>query len=254
MKYTEISEDAFHGSPYRITKFLTNKIGTGEGAQAFGWGLYFAGNVDVAAFYRDKLSSKDRMEAKAVMLDDKTISTQVPLNSLSPTERAALEVFYNYGDQKAATDELENSIRMLKKDSLVYHMDMETLDVLKNTDFTNRVRPVYGFAYEVKLNMTIDQMLSWYEKLSDQSNIVRQALQDHQYYDSDIYGKSFYSLLSKSLGSKELASKWLLSRGIKGIYYPDQFSRDIPAEDKTYNYVVFDDDDVIITKSYNDLI
>ena len=33
--------DAFHGSPYMFDKFTTEKIGTGEGAQAFGWGLYF---------------------------------------------------------------------------------------------------------------------------------------------------------------------------------------------------------------------
>jgi hypothetical protein len=33
--------DAWHGSPYQFDKFTTEAIGTGEGAQAFGWGLYF---------------------------------------------------------------------------------------------------------------------------------------------------------------------------------------------------------------------
>ena len=33
-------------------------IGTGEGAQAFGWGLYFAGKKAVAKHYRENLSGK----------------------------------------------------------------------------------------------------------------------------------------------------------------------------------------------------
>lgn len=47
---------AYHGSPYNFDKFSMDKIGTGEGAQAFGHGLYFAGNRDVADWYRDSLT------------------------------------------------------------------------------------------------------------------------------------------------------------------------------------------------------
>src|SRR5690606_21425997 len=36
--------------------FSLNSIGSGEGNQTFGWGLYFAENKDVAQFYRSKLS------------------------------------------------------------------------------------------------------------------------------------------------------------------------------------------------------
>ena len=35
---------AYHGSPYDFEKFDISKIGTGEGAQAYGHGLYFAEN------------------------------------------------------------------------------------------------------------------------------------------------------------------------------------------------------------------
>jgi hypothetical protein len=49
-------QPAFHGSPHKFDKFTTEKIGTGEGAQVYGWGLYFAGNKKVAEFYREKLS------------------------------------------------------------------------------------------------------------------------------------------------------------------------------------------------------
>lgn len=51
------NQPAYHGSPHLFEKFSLEKIGTGEGAQAFGWGLYFAGRKSVAAWYRKKLSA-----------------------------------------------------------------------------------------------------------------------------------------------------------------------------------------------------
>lgn len=47
---------AFHGSPHKFEKFDLGAIGTGLGAQAHGWGLYFAENKEVAAEYRRKLT------------------------------------------------------------------------------------------------------------------------------------------------------------------------------------------------------
>ena len=47
---------AWHGSPYEFDKFTTEKIGTGEGAQAFGWGLYFTDLKDIAKLYAKKLA------------------------------------------------------------------------------------------------------------------------------------------------------------------------------------------------------
>jgi hypothetical protein len=41
----------FHGSPHSFKKFDFSKIGSGEGSQAFGHGLYFADNPEVARFY-----------------------------------------------------------------------------------------------------------------------------------------------------------------------------------------------------------
>jgi hypothetical protein len=50
------SMKAFHGSPHDFDKFSTAQIGTGEGAQAYGHGLYFAESEDVARGYRNTLS------------------------------------------------------------------------------------------------------------------------------------------------------------------------------------------------------
>ncbi len=53
----EFNQPAYHGTPHIFDKFDSSKIGTGEGAQAFGHGLYFAGRKGVAEYYRDKLST-----------------------------------------------------------------------------------------------------------------------------------------------------------------------------------------------------
>lgn len=47
---------AYHGSPHIFNEFNLENIGTGEGAQAHGWGLYFAKNKEVAKSYRERLS------------------------------------------------------------------------------------------------------------------------------------------------------------------------------------------------------
>lgn len=44
---------AYHGSPYRFSKFDPTKIGSGEGAQAYGYGMYFAENPSVAGSYKE---------------------------------------------------------------------------------------------------------------------------------------------------------------------------------------------------------
>ena len=54
----KLYQAAYHGSPHIFDQFSLHAIGTGEGAQAYGWGLYFAGNKEIAAFYKRKLAGK----------------------------------------------------------------------------------------------------------------------------------------------------------------------------------------------------
>lgn len=53
---------AYHGSPHDFDRFSMGKIGTGEGKQAEGFGLYFAENPRVAEKYRENLSSRRGVE------------------------------------------------------------------------------------------------------------------------------------------------------------------------------------------------
>jgi hypothetical protein len=51
-----IGATAWHGSPHLFDKFKNEAIGTGEGAQAYGHGLYLAENPDVAKTYQTTLT------------------------------------------------------------------------------------------------------------------------------------------------------------------------------------------------------
>lgn len=66
-------QPAWHGSPYKFDKFSIEHIGEGEGAQAFGWGLYFAGNKEVSEWYRKKLS-KNRSPVVKLMFGNEEIA------------------------------------------------------------------------------------------------------------------------------------------------------------------------------------
>jgi GGDEF domain-containing protein len=67
------THEAYHGSARKFDKFSLEHVGSGEGAQAFGWGLYFAEAPGVAHSYRSGLTDKSAQ-----------------LNALTPEENARL--------------------------------------------------------------------------------------------------------------------------------------------------------------------
>ena len=53
---------AYHGTPYRFDEFDVERIGRGEGAQMYGYGLYFADEADTARGYRRNINA-DKLDA-----------------------------------------------------------------------------------------------------------------------------------------------------------------------------------------------
>jgi hypothetical protein len=84
---TQSPATVFHGSPHRFTKFDSSKIGTGEGAQVYGHGLYLAESPDVADQYKKTLAHKafakieqvDRNNYKVTAPDGTVVSEGLPL-------------------------------------------------------------------------------------------------------------------------------------------------------------------------------
>lgn len=86
---------AFHGSPHNFDKFSMEKIGTGEGAQAYGHGLYFAESPKVAGEYQRKLSSDNAGAVYEVRINadpEKFLDWDKPLPADSPVRKRILEL------------------------------------------------------------------------------------------------------------------------------------------------------------------
>lgn len=113
---------AYHGSPHDFDRFSMDKIGSGEGAQAFGHGLYFADEEAVARGYRDKLSGDEpgHMYKVRIKADPNDfLDWDRPLNRQGLRVRDALEPFLRemdsrYHAQSARVDSLENATPLMR--------------------------------------------------------------------------------------------------------------------------------------------
>ena len=75
------NQTAYHGSPYNFDKFTLDNIGTGEGAQAHGYGLYFALDKKTAEGYKNnsdnsKLYTVDIPNDNVMLFEDKNFKEQ----------------------------------------------------------------------------------------------------------------------------------------------------------------------------------
>ena len=81
----QYDQPAYHGSPHRFDKFTLDHIGTGEGAQAYGWGLYFAGNKEVAKYYKEATVglATNGIQPEPGSVADKASKLMLPLKYLT---------------------------------------------------------------------------------------------------------------------------------------------------------------------------
>ena len=276
---------AFHGSPHDFDEFSMDAIGTGEGAQAYGHGLYFAGNKDVAQGYRDNIGRFRNREYKgSFQADLDTSSFELPeqqaINTVfSVMESSGLPAERVIGSQKKR---LQSDIETYKKDlnvnkgdrliSMLLEDDQSFLNEIENLN-PEDFKLTKGRMYEVEINATPDEFLDWDLPLSEQSDGVRNAIGRDDKWTT---GESFYHLKSGAVDDqlndkagelydyaaqspnfdvdergfphRQVVSEYLKSKGIKGIRYKDGFSRG--ADGGTSNYVIFDDRLISIAKKY----
>ena len=155
---------AYHGSPHDFDAFDLSKIGTGEGAQAYGHGLYFAEREGVAKAYRDQLAQRT--------IDDKPVTELASVyNSHTPysgkpdpgLEHKVAAYLQDYNTPEHAR---------LMMDRRGHWDAMEMLDKMVAD---GRIKSG-GKMYEVNINADPAHFLDWDKPLSGQSDAVRQAL------------------------------------------------------------------------------
>ena len=201
----------YHGSPHKFDAFDMSKIGTGEGAQSYGHGLYFAENPNVAKEYAQNVrASKPSTNFKS--LDNRDVKL------INGTD-------WYVGNQPITHDAATNLwLKAGNNQSNFYKVDLPDEHIAK--------------------------MLDWDKPLSQQSKEVRGVLQSMMtkarksfpQIDANgdpIAGQIHHLYAQHRGGNAQVVADELKAAGIPGIRYLDQGSR--AGDQGTSNYVVFED-------------
>jgi len=254
---------AYHGSPHDFDRFSTSQIGTGEGAQAYGHGLYFAEAEDVARGYKSSTSYADKK---------RQFLSELPEDADIDEVMDVLEGTDTFSPQ------MRELVSALAEDDWLgfdYPAQAITAAMSKNIDnfdVSPRLKKAVDSSsmYEVEIDASPDEFLDWNLPLSEQSEGVREAVKSafsefepdgiiknmDGSIDLDAGGRTVYETLAQQealnsvlKGSPEsLSSTALQGKGIKGIRYKDANSRG--KEGGTSNYVVFDENLISIARKY----
>ncbi len=231
--------DVYHGSPHDFDRFDLSKIGTGEGAQAYGHGLYFADNPDVAKAYAEALPRVGNE----------------PFDGSNPLHAASMAI-HESGSREGAIQQITDTMNKpgFYGDQELHDFDNATLKILRDPAIEPPPMQI-GRQYAARINADPEHFLDWDRPLSEQSDFVRGALENHP--DPMIAGTfakhgyevgSAYNRVAQRLGGeRELgsegmkypvqysdeakASEALRRAGIPGIRYADQGSRGSPVSD-----------------------
>ena len=206
---------AHHGSPHRFDKFeLSNRtIGTGEGAQAYGHGLYFAESPDVANRYIYGRGSANDLLAHP---------------EASPGALAHVRSAYMESDFDSPKQITKGWLL-----SVAENADDVTAKELSKID-PRKFSLAKGNLYTVDIpDEQIAKMLDWDKPLSQQPASVRKAIKalEPLAEDSDT-GSDIYALIRSGLSgshseAQAAASEILRQAGIPGMRFLDAGSRNI---------------------------
>ena len=166
---------AWHGSPHDFDEFKLDKIGTGEGAQAYGHGLYFAENPATAKVYKENLSNREY-----------TLNGE-PLDAIGN----------HWADVKRRDGDLSEHLKNWQDDAEYYRQmaaqeqaqgknpaanldryetaraNAEAIDRVQKGDV---VSATPGRLYKTELDVEPEDLLDWDLPLSQQSEKVQKAL------------------------------------------------------------------------------
>lgn len=225
------------------------KIGTGEGAQAYGHGLYFAENPSVAQSYaRGAAGSTHRYLLRGQELTDDL--DRFVASSVYERGRAETVAFF----RRTAVEEAKNGGRLTPDhEPGWFARAAEKAQTMQKRDITRKA----GATYKVEIDAEPHELLDWDKPLSQQSPQVRAVFESPDMRKliarsyakgwitgnpgDDLPGSALYSILrnvkpanmrlqgarfqSALADETANASRMLRERGIKGIRYLDQGSR-----------------------------
>ena len=234
--------DVYHGSPHTfpptarnpLGEFDASKIGTGEGNQSYGHGIYMSEAPSVAKSYQGSVSAMHKAQGKSVA--DVTIQGK-SIDWDDPVQVAAFELERHNGDRAAAAafhaktfagGENNAAVKILKSKQQLPSVDLP------------------GNLYKVDLpDEKIAKMLDFDKYLSEQSKAVQDILLPYQKEIGGSFGTGEQTLKAiaferrmKGLDDSPAAvAQQLKEMGIPGVQYLDAGSRNVAKG--TRNFVVF---------------
>lgn len=271
-----LAMNVWHGSPHQfpatarnpLGQFDSTKIGTGEGAQAYGHGLYLAENPNVAKEY--KFMEKNWFDTDKATYQGKPIQywydkaqkdQQLAFRTKNKKLEEEANASLNYWESIMLHEHPEAALQKMTDPNYGWPEATKYAKSIKLDKFKGI--PEHGSSlYKVDLpDEKIEKMLDWDKPLSQQPKAVQEALSQFgigvdkkalsEFDDAllaalegtgsttlpkqplNLSGAEIY----KKLGSPEVAAQKLQQAGIPGIKYFDAFSRD--AGKGTRNFVVF---------------
>ena len=161
--------EAWHGSPHKFDKFSMDAIGTGEGAQAYGHGLYFADSDDVALHYSGGFDDRFTLDGKPYVYPD-----YMPVELDPDAYDLAVQNTGRYGKEGA-----------IEKGALLGNKGYSDEWIASYSKYVDEVGDRVGFSktpkgalYRTEIDVTPESLLDWDKPLSEQSEAVREALQN----------------------------------------------------------------------------
>ena len=243
--------DVYHGTPHTLPptprnplgEFDASKIGSGEGAQAYGYGIYTAEAPVVAKEYQKKLSSAGSAKNLA--------------NQYGGIDEGLAEAMRRVESYKQLiADGGGGAMERVKSLLRISEKNVEDLSRMKAGLPENT-----GNLYKVDLpDEKIATMLDWDKPLSQQSPQVQAALKGiendlpsipdfdlKKWMDADPLASTWHNVLARDLRVEpSKISELLQNKGIAGIRYLDEGSRATTGK-QTSNFVVFPNEEKSMT-------
>lgn len=220
-KWEEFYQLGYHGTPYLFDAFTLAHIGSGEGAQAHGWGLYFALNRRTAEDYARRLSSwiddVQLLKLSRNLKKDREVASFFKRHLYKEREDA-LTTFWMNRYSLQAVDEAFKEGSITKQAYEWFNAEVRTK--------AKGAREKHLYTVDIPND---DVMLREEWKISKQNAAVKEAyrqyvkerfgLDSSDIFTDNVNGYDFYKDLTKWQGGPKEASLWLNKHGVKGIRY-----------------------------------
>ena len=244
--------DVYHGTPHTfdpetgapLGRFRSEKIGTGEGAQKYGHGLYFAENEKVVTSPQTNYMQNERINLRNT-------------GALTPLQEIISDGIDQGLSKYSIFGKLSDLNYKINKGNFETPLDA-FLHEYEKVDSMNT-----GRLYKVDLpDAKIEQMLDWDNPISQQPGMqkafskfwkglsknerAQAVLDEFGDYDlaeqmaknpGEMRGRLAYTLMTHHFGDQAAASEFLRQQGVPGIKYLDASSR--IGGNGTRNFVVF---------------